>query len=54
MLASIDERILKLASALGLGPAARHRLTGKLEPERERPPLAPVADLYERMTGESA
>ena len=51
MLASVDERILKLSAALGLGPAARHRLTGKLEAERDRPALAPVTDLYERMTG---
>jgi P27 family predicted phage terminase small subunit len=46
MLASVDERLLKLAAALGLGPAARRRLTGRLEVERKRPQLAQVVDLY--------
>jgi len=46
MLASVDERLLKLGSALGLGPASRRRLTGRLEVERKRPQLASVVDLY--------
>jgi len=46
MLASADERILKLANALGLGPSSRRRLTGRLEVERKRPQLASVVDLY--------
>jgi P27 family predicted phage terminase small subunit len=54
MLASVDERIVKLAGLLGLGPAARQRLTGRLAVERERPRLAPVVDLYERMVGEGS
>jgi P27 family predicted phage terminase small subunit len=54
MLASVDDRIGKLAGMLGLGPAARQRLTGRLEAERTRPQLAVVSDLYEQMTGEGA
>jgi phage terminase small subunit len=47
MLASVDERLLKLGSALGIGPASRRRLTGRLEVERKRPQLASVVvDLY--------
>ena len=53
MLASVDDRVLKLAAALGLGPAARHRLTGRLDAARRKPNLAPVVDLYAEAEGAS-
>lgn len=46
MLVSLDERTLKFASALGIGPVARRRLTGRFDAPRERPQLATVTDIY--------
>lgn len=54
MLVSVDERTLKLANALGLGPVARRRLTGRFEAPREQPALASVTDLYGQAVGESS